>query len=379
MVVVAGTPAPGGAGVAGACPTIGAPTQAGSLGRVPGETNATVGISGLGVSRYNANAAGAQIAWAVGDRSANEIAGTDRVFLFGLDARDGSLAIRYPLAPGDFEDDPREPSADRITNLAQTANPIPDFEELSIDYPSTPSQAGLWMFDTGDNSGSRPHVNAYVVKEPDLMSDPSHLGTHPGLDDALTGPTLSLMRYPIRLMNGNYHITANVEAAFIDPRTPGNGADAVYLITKSPVDRNGDGARGEFRVFKFHSRLASDSGQMNIAKAVGWIDLGHADLKVTSAAVSEDGTSFVVRAVSGGSKADLDVVAMWNRTAGATIEQDFEARHVPDCTWSLNSAPGSSIEETIAYRVRPGGGWDGFVWTHDVPKSSAPYFTAAKT
>jgi hypothetical protein len=382
VILVGGSPP--GAEAEIPCPTIGPFSQVGTLGQVATDpVKATVGVSGLGESRFNANASGQRIAWAVGDRSANELAGPDRVFVFGLDARDGSLAVRYPIDPSSLQDDPIEPSIDSVTKLGQTANPIPDLEALSINDLGSAQAGMIWLFDTGDNGGQRPDLNAYVLQEPDLVTPNatglSFMDHNVALDDAVMGPAQPATRYPIVLMNGAKQITPNVEAAFVDARTPGTGSDAVYLIPKSPVDRDGDHIRTDFRVFRFTSRNAADSGRPNVAQFVGYITLGTPRLKVTDAAASEDGTSFVIRAVSGGKTApDQDVVAMWNRTPGATIEDDITARHVPDCSWSLNSAPSSSVEEAIAYDVTDGA-WNGFIWTHDVPKMAAPFLFAPKT
>src|SRR5881628_2280060 len=76
------------------CPAFGPASSPGTLGQV--ETSppfSGVGASGLAVSRYDSDATyGQQIAWVIGDRQANELAGPDKVFLFGYDVRDGSLA-----------------------------------------------------------------------------------------------------------------------------------------------------------------------------------------------------------------------------------------------------------------------------------------------
>jgi hypothetical protein len=358
--------------------------QTGTIGQVPGDpAPATVGISGLAVSRFDSGPEGEQIAWAVGDRSANEIAGPDRVFLFGLDARDGSLAIRYPLDPVDLQDDPLDPTTDHVTGDGQTPNPLPDLEELSIGYVSG-GRGWLWLFDTGDNGDSRVNLNAYVVREPDLATaiggGPSFLASHPELDAGVTGPTLSVTRYPIRLMRDGIQVTANVEAAFVDANAPGSGPAPVYLIAKSPVD--GDGGRTAFPVFRFATRNTASSGRMNDAGYVGTVSLGQPDLKVTAASILDDGSAFVVRGVNGGNgKPDLDVEGLWRRRAGTTIEDVIAKRPTPNCRWSLNSAPDSSSEETIAFDLTAaqGTGFEGFVWTHDVRDAAAPYFRAPRS
>jgi len=366
------------------CPPLGPMRQAGSLGQAPGDpAPATVGISGLAVSRFDSGSADEQIAWAVGDRSANEIAGPDRVFLFGLDARDGSLAIRYPLSPNDLQDDPVDPTTDTVTRVGQTPNPIPDLEELSIEYAEE-DRGLLWLFDTGDNGDTRANLNAYVVREPDLATavggGPSFLTSHPELDGAVTGPTLAVTRYPIRLMRDGVQVTSNVEAAFVDANAPSSGPAPVYLIAKSPVD--GDGGRSAFPVFRFATRNTAASGLTNDAVYVGTISLGQADLKVTAASILDDGSAFVIRGVNGGNgKPDLDVEGLWRRRKGATIEDVIAVHPTPQCRWSLNSAPDSSSEETIAFDLTGARstGFDGFVWTHDVRGASAPYFRAHRT
>jgi len=414
--------APAGADPApAACPTLGPMRQAGLLGQAAGDPSlATIGVSGLAVSRFDSEPTGEQIAWAVGDRSANELAGTNRVFLFGLDARDGSLAIRYPLDPAGFQDDPVEPTTDTITKLGQTPNPIPDLEDLSIDYAGGgPGQ--IWLFDTGDNGGGRGNLNAYVVHEPDLATEPetatplvgaglsvrgsggktqtpspspsltpslstvpgaSFLTSHPGLDDALTGPALSVVRYPIRLTKGGVQITTNVEAAFVDSAATGTEPSPIYLISKSPVDVDGDGVRTDFPVFRSTTRNTAASGLTNDAGYVGTVSFAQADLKVTAASILDDGSAFVVRAVSGGNlKPDVDVVGLWWRTPDTSIEEEIASGPSPDCTWSLNSAPSSSSEETIALDLTDATstGFEGLVWTHDVRGTAAPYFTAPRT
>jgi len=390
-------------GVASACPIVGAIQQTGTLGgAVDDPVRAPIGISGLAVSRFDSEVTGEQIAWAVGDRFANELAGTDEIFLFGLDARDGSLAVRYPLDPAGFQDDPVEPTPDTITTLGQTANPIPDFEELSL-VPAAGAPGRLWLFDTGDNGGARGTLNAYAVAEPDLATEPaaasgapsplpspssspqlgpSYLTSHPELDEAITGRTLPVMRYPIRLMQDGAQVATNVEAAFVDANAPDPGPAPIYLIEKSAVDADGDGARTEFRVFRTATRNTAASGLVNDAVYVGTISFGQGDLKVTAASILDDGSAFVVRAVNGGGlRPDLDVVGLWWRGAGSTIEDEIAARPTPECRWSLNSAPDSSSEETIAFDLTDAAstGFDGFVWTHDVRGAAAPFFRASRT
>ena len=403
---------PIGAGAATACPSLGPMLQTCTVGQVVGDPAlATIGISGLAVSRFDSESTGEQIAWAAGDRSANERAGIDQVFLFGLDARDGSLAIRYPLEPAAFQDDPVETSTDSITKLGQTSNPIPDIEDLSIDYIDG-GPGWVWLFDTGDNGGARGNLDAYVVREPDLATEPasatatigaglavpgsgrvtpspppspsgasgpSFLTSDPELDEALTGPTLPVVRYPIRLMQGGIQVTSNVEAAFVDSNAPAGGPAPIYLISKSAVD--GDGARTDFRFFRFATRNTAASGLTNDAVYVGTVSFAQADLKVTAASILDDGSAFVVRAVNGGGqRPDVDVVGLWQRTSGTTIENEIADRPNPDCRWSLNSAPASSSEETIALDLTDATstGFEGFVWTHDV-RGVAPYFTAPRT
>jgi hypothetical protein len=160
-------PIGGGAGAGTTeCPMLGAATLLGPLAqsehRAPFSTRE---ISGMAVSTDNTDAlTGAQIVWVVGDRKANEAvdAENDRVYVFGYDASDGSLTIRFRLRPGAFPDDPRftgPPEPDGVTST-DSSQPVPDIEDLSIEYRDG-AQDLLWLFDTGDNTTSRA-----VVKGP---------------------------------------------------------------------------------------------------------------------------------------------------------------------------------------------------------------------
>lgn len=378
--------APAGSTFAATCPPAQTFTAAGTIGQVPNDpAPATVGISGMAISRYNSLADGSQIAWVAGDRSANEIAGPDEVFLFGLDARDGSLAIRYPLDPASFQPDPTVTPTDTITNLSQTSKPIPDVEELSLRYVAgAPGQ--LWAFDTGDNSSSRQNLNLYEIDEPDLTGTQGAavLGADPELDDAVTGPTLAPVRYPVQLKVGTKRVIANVEAAFVDS---GSDGSPIYLIAKTPNDLDGEGKtmKDDFRVFRMTTRNAvtpETPDAMNVATAVGFVEFDAPSLRVTAASMLDDGSQLVVRAVSGGGGTpDLDVEGIWFRDPGTDVAAMFSSTPKPPCRLSLNSAPKSKREETIAYRLTPGAatGSQGFAWTHDGPISAGgqPYFTSA--
>jgi hypothetical protein len=370
-----------GASPSAACPAISGFRQIGTLGQAPSDPlPAGVGISSMALSRYDSLVDGRQIAWAVGDRGANEISGLDRIWLFGFDARDGSLAVRFPLDPSVFQDDPNAPGTDGVTSFADSPQPVPDIEDVALE-PLLGRPGRLWLFDTGDNSNKRADVNAYVVREPDLTGPQGVLDSDPSLSDAAQGPMLTPTRYPILLEKGSKQVKGNIEAGFVDPITPGGGDRAVYLVMKAPKDLDGEGTamKDDFRVFSFSTRATptpGDLGAMNVAQQVGFIDLNAPTLRVTAGAMLDDGTSFTVRAVSGGKHPDLDVVATWNRTPGTSVASVLSARHTPDCTVSLNSLPKKQNEESIAYGLTPGSatGWDGFVWTHDLPTEAAPLF-----
>jgi hypothetical protein len=378
--------APVGPSLAATCPPAQSLTNPGMIGQAPNDpAPATVGISGMAISRYNSLGDGSQIAWVVGDRSANEIAGQDSVFLFGLDARDGSLAIRFPLDPSSFQPDPSVTPTDTITNLSQTSKAIPDMEELSLRYiAGTAGQ--LWVFDTGDNTGTRGNLNLYAIDEPDLTgaSGPPVLGADPELDDAVAGPTLAPTRYPVQLQVGTTRVVANVEAGFIDSSAAGN---PIYLIAKMPqdLDDEGTGMQDDFQVFRMTTRNAvtpEDPGAMNVATAVGFVEFDQPSLRVTAASMLDDGSQLVVRAVSGGAGTpDIDADGIWFRDPGTDVATLFSITPKPQCRLSLNSAAASNQEETIAYRLTPGAatGSQGFAWTHDAPitRGAQPYFVSA--
>ena len=95
------------------CPDVGPAMRIGQVGTTKrGVDPAVAGISGLGVSVTERDGA-ARIAWAVGDRSANEIAGPDAVVLFALDARNGSVVERFGVDPSTLEPGP---DGDPVTN-----------------------------------------------------------------------------------------------------------------------------------------------------------------------------------------------------------------------------------------------------------------------
>jgi hypothetical protein len=378
--------APAGSSLAATCPAAQTFARAGTIGQAANDpSSATVGVSGMAISRYNSLGDGSQIAWVVGDRSANEIAGPDQVFLFALDARDGSLAIRFPLDPASFQPDPSISPTDTITNLTQTSKAIPDMEDLSLRYlPGAPGE--LWAFDTGDNTSSRQNLNLYGIGEPDLTGAQglAVLGTDPELDDTVTGPTLVPTRYPVQLKVGNNRVVANVEAGFVD-----SGADGspIYLIAKTPKDLDGEGKtmKDDFQVFRMTTRNAvtpATPDAMNVATAIGFVEFDKPSLRVTAASMLDDGSQLVVRAVSGGgSTPDIDAEGIWFRDPGTDVAALFSSTPQPPCRLSLNSAPNSKQEETITYRLTPGvaTGSQGFAWTHDGPiaKGAQPYFTSA--
>ena len=352
----------------GTCPVFGPASSPGKLGQV--ETSppyAGVGASGLAVSRYDSDAAsGQQIAWVIGDRQANELAGSDKVFLFGYDVRDGSLAVRYPLNPNVFPDDPTVPGTDGITNLSQTPYAKPDFEELSINPSTTGGPGKIWLFDTGDNENSRPKLFAYALPEPDLIANGTIAddgGSDPGLDAKLTGNTLTPTRYPIKLwknQNRTHQVITNVEAAFVDPATPGTGNDAVVLIAKVPIDHDHDGMMDDYRVFSFKTR---EQTRANAAIQRAFVTFNMPSIRVNAATISEDGSQVIVR----GGSTSADEIGLWNRSPGTAVTSAFVDRPMPDCTYSYDTATSSNVEESIAFDVTYAGqtGYDGLAWTHD--------------
>ena len=211
-------------------PTWGPPCASAQVGTTKrGVDPAVAGISGLGVSVTERDGA-ARIAWAVGDRSANEIAGPDAVVLFALDARNGSVVERFGVDPSTLEPGP---DGDPVTNADQTDAALPDMEDLAIE--PAPSQR-IWLFDTGDNDGTRTNLNVYVVDEPSIG----------GGEAREVEPT----RFPIQVVASEGPQAANVEGAFVDPASD-EAPTTVYLIPKFPVDLDGDGAATDFRVFSF--------------------------------------------------------------------------------------------------------------------------------
>jgi hypothetical protein len=210
------------------------------------------------------------------------------------------------------------------------------------------------------------------------------LGADPELDDAVTGPALDPTRYPVQLKVGTKRVIANIEAGFVD-----SGADGspIYLIAKTPNDLDGEGKamKDDFRVFRMTTRNAvtpETPDAMNDATAVGFVEFDKPSLRVTGASMLDDGSQFVVRAVSGGgSSPDIDTEGIWFRDPGTDVAALLTSSRKPPCSLSLNSSPKSKKEETIAYRLSPGEatGFQGFAWTHDGPISAGaqPYFTSA--
>ncbi len=350
------------------CPDMGPATKLGKIGGARnGVDPAVVGISSLGVSASTGG--GGHIAWAVGDRSANEVAGPDSVFLFALDAIDGDLVTSYPLDPTSFQTDAQ---GDPVTNLGQTPTALPDLEDLSIEYGDGDGADRIWLFDTGDNEGNRQNLNAYVVSEPSPQEGP--------------GPSeLEASRYPIVLIRSYGAVAANVEAAIIDPGRDGRPATA-YLIPKFPSDVDGDGQEDDYPVFAFEPNpdvgtgTGADPGEPNRATEIGHITLDDPALQVTAASASQDGTALAVRAVSGGQgQPNLDVVALWSRDPVTPVADLIRARPTPDCTFSFDTAKASSTEETLAFDRGKGGEWSGFLWVHDESDPGAPLFEARRS
>jgi hypothetical protein len=347
------------------CPDVGPPIRIGEIGTTGrGVDPIVAGISGLGVSTTERDG-DARIAWAVGDRSANEIAGPDSVFVFALDARDGRVVERFAIEPSSLEPGP---AGDPVTSVAQTESALPDLEELAIEPGPT---RRIWLFDTGDNDGTRTHLNVYVIDEPRI-----EVGGHE------VEPT----RFPIQVVASEGPQAANVEGAFVDPASE-DATTTVYLIPKFPVDLDGDGAATDFRVFSFEPEPESDAEDengdevdMDEATEVGHVTLNDPALRITAASASQDGTAFAVRAVSGGEQGqpNLDVVALWQREPFEPVGLVIGSRPTPDCTWSFDTAKGSSSEETLAFDLARVPAWSGFLWTHDQPEPGAPLFAAER-
>jgi len=302
----------------------------------------------------------------IGDRQANELAGPDKVFLFRYDVRDGSRAVRYPLNPSVFPDDPTVPGTDGITNLSQTPYARPDFEELSLNPSTTGGPGKIWLFDTGDNENSRPKLFAYALPEPDLIANGTIApdgGSDPGLDAKLTRSRRTPTRYPIKLWKNRketHQVITNVEAAFVDPATPGNGNNAVVLIAKVPIDHDHDGSTDDYRVFSFKTRETTRS---NAAIQRAFVSFNMPSIRVNAATISEDGSQMIVR----GGNTSTDEIGLWSRPPGTAVTSVFAAQPMPDCTYSYDTAPNSNVEESIAFDLTYSGqtGYDGLAWTHD--------------
>lgn len=361
-----------GAGLA-ECPVLGAPTLLGPLAQAENRAPfSTRQVSGMAMSTDDADAlTGVQILWVVGDRKANEAveAENDRVYLFGYDAADGSLAIRYRLRPRVFPDDPRftgPPEPDGVTST-DSREPVPDIEDLSIEYREGAPDL-LWLFDTGDNTTSRAIVNAYRIPEPDLTVTGLGLigegGTDPELDDELEGGALKPARIPIKLWADEARtdkVRPNIEAAFVDVGAP-SAKKPVYLIPRTPTDADGDTVADELRLFRFDTRK---TGGINHATPAGWLETGGRAHQVLGASILPDGSSFAIRT----GKQTEDAVLTFDREPGRHISDWVaDGNRSPACSWTTFDTDGSGPrEETIAFDVPPAGtsGWEGFRWSHD--------------
>ncbi|MEX1100930.1 MAG: hypothetical protein WD739_11900 [Actinomycetota bacterium] len=355
------------------CPVLGEPVLLGPLGQK--ETRAPFSarhLSGLAVSTDNADAlTGQQIVWAVGDRKANEAVKVenDRVYLFGYDVADGSLAIRYRIRPGAFPDDPRftgPPEPDGVTST-DSVRPVPDVEDLSIEYREGARDL-LWLFDTGDNTVSRDQINAYRVWEPDLTQTGigvlGETGTDPELDDESEGGAIKPARFPIKVWNNakrTNRVHPNVEAAFVDVGAP-VATKPIYLIPRTPADADGDGSFDELRLYRFDTRKKNGA---NHATPAGWLEAGGPGHQVVGASIVPGGATFALRT----GKATQDAVLTFDRDPARHISEWItDGNRTPACSWVGNDTdPGAAREETIAFAVPAAstGPWEGFVWTHD--------------
>ncbi|MEX2274719.1 MAG: hypothetical protein WEA10_04000 [Actinomycetota bacterium] len=356
------------------CPNLGGPVLLGPLAqkenRLP---HAARHISGMAVSKDNSDATtGQQIVWVVGDRKANEAVQpeNDRVYVFGYDDADGSLAIRFRLRPGVFPDDPANtgpPEPDGITSVADSPNPVPDIEDLSIEYRAD-ARDQLWLFDTGDNTTSRSQLNAYRLPEPDLTSTGLGLigpaGTDLELEGKVEGMAIKPVRFPIKLWSNaqkSQKVHPNIETAFIDVGAP-SVTKPIYLIPRAPVDADGDGIKGELRLYRFDTR---EKFTPNHATRSGWIESGGANYEALGASILPGGSAYAIRT----GKANADRVLTFTREADRHISAYIgDGNRAPACSWStFDTEPSGNREETIAFDLTPAGetGWEGLLWSHD--------------
>jgi hypothetical protein len=343
-----------------ACPHLGEPRRIGRIGGEGADRDlAAQGISGLGVSADDQTG---PILWALGDRYANELAGDDSVLLLALNPKNGEELSRFMIDGSSLE---LGPGGDPVTSLEDVNDAVPDFEDLAVE-PMADGTNRLWLFDTGNNEGNRDHLNAYVADAP----DPS---------PSLGGGVIDTIRYPFELQAHGDYPALNTEAALVDPAHADTPA-TVYVIPKFPVDLDHDGSASDFQVFAFQPDPEDTSAAMNEATVVGHITLDDPALQVSGASASQDGTAFAIRAVSGGQEGqpNLDLVGLWQRDPDTSITDVLEERPAPDCTWSFDTARGSSAEETLAFDLRDGPAWSGLLWTHDERDPGAPLFAVAR-
>ena len=269
-----------------------------------------------------------------------------------------------------FPDDPANtgpPEPDGITSLADSPNPVPDIEDLSIEYRDE-ARDQLWLFDTGDNTTSRAQLNAYRLPEPDLTATGLGLigptGTDLGLEGKLEGTAIKPVRFPIKLWsnaNKTQHVRPNIETAFVDVGSP-SVTKPIYLIPRAPIDADGDGIKAELRLYRFDTR---DKATANDATPSGWIGSGGANFEALGASILPGGSAFAIRT----GKANADRVLTFTREAGREISAFVaDGNHDPACSWTtFDTEPSGNREETIAFDLTPAGetGWEGFLWSHD--------------
>ena len=158
----------------------------------------------------------------------------------------------------------------------------------------------LFFGDIGDNPGTRPSVQVYIVREP----------TRPG---KALGPSILDLRYP----DGPH----NAETLLVDPKT-----GQVTIVTKT--------AKGPSKIFVAPPgrRYVSGSGRPtapDLLKEVGAVRLGagiDASKLVTGGDYSEDGRYVVLRTYLAAYEFDVPEDGAWWRSKPRPIRTAFEVQ-----------------------------------------------------
>jgi hypothetical protein len=152
-----------------------------------------------------------------------------------------------------------------------------DWEDIAIG-PGPAGTRGDWVYvaDTGNNFFLRRELSLYRFAEPSSITD-GRVGAE---------------RLGVRFDD---HLTHNVEAVFVDPRS-----GDTLLVTKTND--------AQAKLFRVAARPFD--GSTAVAQQVGLLKLG---AKVTGADISPDGSRIAVRTYG--------QVSMWRRGAGDTIAQ----------------------------------------------------------